>query len=449
MNPRSRLFPKKQDPAPTNQGAVPALDAQQSPGLGRRGAKALDAEMERELAEAMEGMAGLDLLSGPPTRGVPTKTADGKRKGKVIAIHGKDIFVEVPGGRSQGVIAAMQFTDGIPKIGDEIEFTIEGAADGMLLLSLKGAAMQADWSSVESGMIVEARVLESNKGGLSVDVNGIRAFMPISQIDLYRVEDTNQFINQRLRCMVVEVNPEERNLVVSRRALLDKEREEMREKTWAALAEGQVRDGIVRSVRDFGAFVDIGGVDGLLHVSEMSWQRVNNPETLVQVGQAIKVVILKIDQEKKKLSLGAKQLQSSPWDTIHDRFPTGTLVEGTVTRLMDFGAFVELEPAIEGLIHISELATQRVFRVRDVVQVGQKVTVKVLQVDPQQRRISLSLKATQAMAASAAATAAAQEEEEEEIPVEPAKPFRPRTTPLKGGLNSGSPLPTEKGEAGT
>src|SRR5262249_44348962 len=194
------------------------------------------------------------------------------------------------------------------------EVHIEGYdnENGLLLVSRKGAAMAVDWSSVAEGQVVEARVTATNKGGLSVDVNGIRGFMPISQIDLYRVEDTAPFVNQRLTCLVVEVNPAEKNLVVSRRALLEKEREENREKLWLELAEGQVREGVVRSVRDFGAFVDLGGADGLLHVSEMSWKRVQNPSEIVQPGQHVKVVVLKGDREHRKLTLGLKQLTASP-----------------------------------------------------------------------------------------------------------------------------------------
>src|SRR5262249_32264437 len=239
-------------------------------------------------------------------------------------------------------------------------------------------------------MIVEARVTATNKGGLEVDVNGIRGFMPISQIDLYRVENPDEYINQRLRCQVVEVNPEERNLVVSRRALLEREREENREKLWREVAEAQVGQGVVRSVRDFGAFVDLGGVDGLLHVSEMAWTRVKDPASVVQPGQTIKVAVLKIARESRKVSLGLKQLTPSPWDNVAANYPPGTVVNGKVTRLMDFGAFVELEPAVEGLIHVSELAPQRVRRVSDIVKPDQEVRVLVLNVDPNQRRISLS-----------------------------------------------------------
>ena len=319
-----------------------------------------------------------------------------------------------------------QFEEGPPAIGTEVLVSIEGydQANGLLLLARQGAAVVADWSTVAPGMIVEARVLSTNKGGLTVDVNGIRGFMPVSQIDLYRVEETEQFVNQRLRCVVTDVDPAERNLVVSRRALQEKEREEAREKLWLELAEGQTREGIVRSIKDFGAFVDLGGVDGLLHVSEMSWSRVEKADQLVKVGQKVTVLVLKIDPERRKISLGLKQLTASPWDNVGLTFPEGTVARGKVTRLADFGAFVELEPGIEGLIHISELAPQRVRRVADVVQAGQDVQVMVLAIDKDQRRISLSLKA-------ALPKETEPEEEEEELPL---KPPRPRTTPLRGGI---------------
>ena len=215
---------------------------------------------------------------------------------------------------------------------------------------------------------------------------------------------------------------------MSRRALLEKEREENREKLWLELAEGQVRTGTVRSVREFGAFVDLGGVDGLLHVSEMSWKRIQDPSEVVQLGQTIQVVVLKIDREHRKVSLGLKQLTASPWDDASANYPPNSVAKGKVTRLMDFGAFVELEPGVEGLVHISELANHRVRRVADVVQPGQEVNVRVLRVDPAQRKISLSLRA-----------ALPQEvvEEEEADSLEPATSTeRPRSIPLRGGLGS-------------
>ena len=426
--------PPREKP-PRQSGRVPSLEQEQSYGFGKR-IDAFDEEMERQLQEAMSGMSDKDIYGEPAQQARRGKTAppEGPKKGKVFRIHGQDVFIDLPGGRTQGVLPLLQFPDGPPAIGTEIEISIEGFdhANGVMLLSRKGAAVEADWSSVTAGMTVEARVTATNKGGLSVDVNGIRGFMPISQIDLYRVEDAEQFVNQKLLCMVTEVDVVERNLVVSRRALLEKDREEKREKMWQELAEGQVHQGIVRSVKDFGAFVDLGGVDGLLHVSEMSWQRVKDISSIVQLGQTIKVVVLKIDRETRKVGLGLKQLTPSPWDTVAEKYHVGANVPGKVSRLMDFGAFVELEPAIEGLIHISELAPQRVFRVGDIVQEGQQVQVKVLSVDPSQRRISLSLKAAQTKEPEA------EPEEPEDEPEEPSKPPRPRTTPLRGGTGSGS-----------
>jgi len=396
----------------------------------------LDAEIESELQAALGDFSDEAMLGDtrPKPSGADAGPQQRRKTGKVMSVHGADVFVDVPGGRSQGVLSMTQFPDGPPAPGTEVEFEIDGydGANGLLLLSRKGAAVVADWSSVAIGMVVEARVTATNKGGLEVDVNGIRGFLPISQVDLYRVENAEQFVNQRLLCMVAEVNPSERNLVVSRRALLEREREEAREKFWQEVAEGQIRDGIVRSVREFGAFVDLGGADGLLHVSEMSWSRVADPTALVQPGQALKVVVLRVDREKRKLSLGLKQLLASPWDNIAEKYPHSHLFMGKVTKLMEFGAFVELEPGVEGLIHISELAPQRVRKVSDIVQEGQEVQVMVLRVDAEQRKISLSLKAALAEAEDTAAT-----DEDADEAAEDVKPQRPRTFPLRGGIGGG------------
>ncbi|HEV3260913.1 MAG TPA: S1 RNA-binding domain-containing protein [Gemmataceae bacterium] len=413
------------EPSP---GPPPTLEAGQALQPGPR-LRDLDKEIESELEAAMGGLSDKELYGEPAQQGrpAPSEAGQGRKKGKVISVHGADVFVDVPGGRSQGVLPLMQFPDGPPAPGTEVEVHIEGydPANGLLLLSRQGAAVEADWSSVTVGMTVEGRVTATNKGGLSVDVNGIRGFMPISQIDLYRVDNAEQFVNQRLVCLVTEVDKAEHNLIVSRRALLEKEREEARAKLWQELAEGQVRSGVVRSVRDFGAFVDLGGTDGLLHISEMSWKRVKDANEVVQQGQTLQVVVLKVDREHRKVSLGLKQLTASPWDNAEARYPVNHIVPGKITRLMDFGAFVELEPGIEGLIHISELSPQRVRRVGDIVQPGQEVQVMVLRVDPAQRKISLSLKA--ALPREPEAT----EEEEDEADD---KPRRPRNITLRGGL---------------
>jgi small subunit ribosomal protein S1 len=423
-------------------GKPPALDQQdirpEPPKL-----RELDALIEAELDAAMAGLDAKELYAEPAKDQRPTAQHGPKpmQKGKVLRVHPPDVFVEMPGGRSQGLLPMTQFPEGPPKVGDEVEFQIEryDPANGLMILTRQGAAVEADWSTVQVGQTVEARVTGTNKGGLSVEVNGIRAFLPISQIDLYRVENPEQYVNQRLLCMVTEVNAEERNLVVSRRALLERDRQEQAEKLWTELNEGQIRKGTVRSVKPFGAFVDLGGVDGLIPVGELSWKRVQDPTEVVQPGQQVEVIVARVDREKRKVSLSLRQLVASPYEQIAANYPPRTIVHGKVTRTAEFGAFVELEPGVEGLIHISELAPNRVFKVSNVVKEGQDVEVMVLNVDPEKRRIALSLK--QALKAKEPPPPApAAEEPAEEEPAAPAKPQRPRTTPLRGGTGGGGPL---------
>jgi small subunit ribosomal protein S1 len=430
---------RRDEPEPSR---PPVLDRQEL-NLEPPKLRELDAAIESELEAALAGFSADDLSAEPTKRERKDPAAPkGPQRGKVIAIHHADVFVEVPGGKSQGVLSLTQFPDEPPKIGDIVEFSVEryDPANGLLVLTRQGAAVAADWSSVHIGQIVEARVTGTNKGGLAVEVNGIRAFLPISQIDLYRVENVEQYVNQRLLCMVAEVYPEEKNLVLSRRALLEKEREEKAEKLWAELNEGQVRKGVVRGIKPFGAFVDLGGVDGLIPVSEMSWGRVNDPSEVLQVGQAVEVFVSRLDREHRKVGLSLRHLLASPWEKIAGNYPPRSLANGTVTRLAEFGAFVELEPGVEGLIHVSELAPQRVFNVGNVVKVGQQVEVMILSVDSEKQRIALSLKqahmARQA-AEQANEPAAAEPEPESE---EPAKVRKPRTTPLRGGTGDGGPL---------
>lgn len=433
--------PRERTPRPG--GKVPSLEKEDlSYGFGAKPGlfdADLEREMERDIQEALGGADMKQLFGEAPRRRPPAGQPEpqGPRKGRVMSVRGKDVFVDV-GGRIQGVIAAQQFPEGPPAVGTEIEVHIEGYdPDGLLILARKGAAVEADWSSVAPGMVVEARVTETNKGGLAVEINGIRGFMPISQIELFRVEDLAPYVNQKLLCMVTEVDREERNLVVSRRALLDKERDEQREKFWGEVAEGQIREGIVRSIKPFGAFVDVGGADGLLPVGELSWTRVKDPSEVVQPGQKVRVVVLRLDREARKLTLGLRQLTASPWDQASLNYPPGAVVKGKVTRTMDFGAFVEVEPGVEGLVHVSELAPQRVNRVTDVVKPDQEVTVKVLNVDVANRRMSLSLKQA----------ANAPEPAEEEDEGTPSPPPRKYTGPLRGGVGGKfieRPKPEEK-----
>ena len=355
------------------------------------------------------------------------ESASGVKKGKVIGVRGKSVFIDLAA-KSEGVVPVEQFgSDPLPNAGDVIEVVVDrfDHEEGLLILSLKGAAVEADWTNLRKGLIVEARPTKVNKGGLEVVVDGIRGFLPIGQIDLNRVEDASIYLNQKLRVVVTEANQREKNLVVSRRDLLEKEREELKEQTWKTLEEGQIRPGVIRSVKDFGAFVDLGGVDGLIHVSDLAWTRITDVHSVVKLGQQVQVKILKIDRQTSKISLGLKQLLPSPWDDIEDRYSRGQSVRGTVTRLMDFGAFVEIEPGVEGLIHISELGPKKIFRVKDVVQPEQEVSVRILKIEPEAKKISLSLRPLPE-----AAPAEPEDSEEDDIPI----PKIERKVPLKGGL---------------
>jgi len=357
----------------------------------------LDEALERELQEALGDMSLEQIIEQEQTAttGTSVPSAPGLKKGKVIAIQGDDIFVDM-GGKSQGILAASQFeNEPMPNVGDTIEVTIEGyeRGEGLLVLSRQGAVQAAAWETIEEGQIVEGRVTGHNKGGLELDINGLRAFMPISQIELFRVEDLGPYTNQRLRCDVSEVDRMEKNIIVSRKSLLEREAAEAREKAFGALAEGQVVKGTVKTIMPYGAFVDIGGMDGLLHVRDMSYARVDDPKSVVKEGQQLEVRILKIDPQSRKISLGLKQVLPDPWAGVEEKYPLQAIVNGKVTKLMDFGAFVELEPGVEGLIPISEFSFERrIKHPSDVVNVGDQVSIRVMKVDVPQKRISLSLK---------------------------------------------------------
>jgi small subunit ribosomal protein S1 len=393
-----------------------------------------DSDLDAELERALEGFdaSSYDTVKPPksgdqrklePRDGRGQEDRAGMQKGKVVAVRGETVFIDL-GTKSEGVVPLEQFQGEPPKPGQMIEVHVDrfDPEEGLLMLSLKGAAVEANWENLRKGLIVEARATKSNKGGLEVEVDGIRGFLPVSQIDINRVDDPAVWVGQKFKAIVTEADPRQRNLVISRRELLEREREELREKTWTALAEGQVRSGVVRSVKSFGAFVDLGGVDGLLHVGDLSWSRVADASQVVKVGQEVQVKVLKIDRQTSKINLGLKQLMPSPWDGIEQKYPRGKTVPGKVTRLMDFGAFVELEPGVEGLIHISELSPNRVRRVADIVQAGQQVDVRILKIDADAKKIALSLRP------------ASTPEREEEEPETPPAPKPARKTPLKGGL---------------
>lgn len=326
----------------------------------------------------------------------PNRRSGGQRpeprvfKGTIVGVHGDDVIVEL-GPRMQGVISPLEFPVP-PEVGQEHEFFLKGAEEGLWLLSLKNRADLAAGLDVTVGALVKAKVTGQNTGGLECKVGQTSAFLPASQVDVKRVEDLAPFIGQTVTCVVTEADPAKKRVVLSRRAALEKEQAVERSDKLGSLHSGQKLRGKVTRVESFGAFVDIGnGLEGLVHVSNMAWRRVEKASDLVSPGQEIEVQILEIKEGGKRIGLGMKHLQEDPWNSIDQRFPVEGVFKGRVVRLMEFGAFVELEPGIEGLLHVSQLGTgQRVRHAQEVVKVAESVDVRVLSIDKAQRRISLS-----------------------------------------------------------
>jgi small subunit ribosomal protein S1 len=355
----------------------------------------LSPDLEKEFDQAVGGVSLDELLIQASGGGdVEELAAETRVTGRVAKIHREDVFVDL-GGRNEGIVPLRQF-DEPPQVGAELELVVVrlNLEDGLYELSLPTVAVDiGNWEDVAEGQIIEVNVTGSNKGGLECQVAGLRGFIPMGQISLYRVENPEEYVGQRLACVVTEANRDRRNLVLSHRAVMERERQAQREKLLAELAPGQIREGVVRTLKDFGAFVDLGGVDGLVHISQLSWDRVGHPSEVVQPGQAIKVRIEKIDKETGKISLSYREVGANPWEKVPQKYAVGARVMGVVSRIADFGAFVKLEPGVEGLVHVSELAPGLVWRASDVVSEGQEVEVKVLSVDAAKQRISLSLRA--------------------------------------------------------
>jgi small subunit ribosomal protein S1 len=350
-------------------------------------------ELDRELGDLSEGE--LDLLRAAQPSD-PQPDEKGHISGRIIEVRGSDVFVDV-GGKSEAFVPLDEFAeDEPPQPGDLHTFVMQGfeRESGLMRLSLREAKLEADLESLQVGDVIEARVTGVNLGGLELLANKVRAFMPRSQVDLERVEDFTPFIGRRLECQIREIDRKGRTLVVSRRKVLERHREEQRQELKYSLAEGQIRKGVVRRLTEFGAFVDLGGIDGLVHVSDMSYGRVKHPRDVVKEGEEVEVKVLKIDLVKDRISLGIKQLSPDPWDVVPANYRVGEPAEGRVVKLMEFGAFVELEPGVEGLIPISEMSwTQRLRHPRELLNEGDTVRVAVLTVDQEKRKIALSLRA--------------------------------------------------------
>jgi ribosomal protein S1 len=398
----------------------------------------LSPELEAEYEAALSDLSFDALMNQAAAGEVAAEIVPESRvTGRVARVHRDDVFIDL-GGRNQGVVSLRQF-ETPPKEGDELELLVVrfNADEGFFELSRTTAAVSVgNWDEVNEGQIIEVTVTGANKGGLECQVAGIRAFIPMGQVSIYRVENPEELVGQRMACVVTEASRERRNLVLSHRAVMERERNEQKDKLMAELAVGQLREGIVRSLKDFGAFVDLGGVDGLVHISQLSWDRVKHPSEVLEVGQKIKVRIDKFDKETGKLSLSYREVGANPWQSADSKYPVGARVTGKVSRTMDFGAFVKLEPGVEGLIHISELGHGRVFRASDVVSEGQEVEVKVLSVDEENQRIGLSLKALM----TAPMKPGQQQVADEDLPLPEGapKPPRKRNQELKGGTGSPS-----------
>lgn len=394
-------------------------------------------ELEAEVAAALEGMSLDQIVAGPAVPTADRLPNESRHRAQVLEVHGDDVFFSL-GGKNQGVASLRSFTQP-PESGDMIDVVVTGfnREDNLHELAIPGGAIVAgDWTDIAEGSLVEATVTGANTGGLECQVRALRGFIPASQAGLYRVENLADLIGQKLVCAVTESNERRGNLVLSRRAVLEREKEESKKALLAELEPGQMREGTVRKVQDFGAFVDLGGIDGLIHVSQLSWERVKHPSEVVKEGDKVRVRIERIDPETGKIGLSLKNPEEHPWTGIEQRFPVGSTVKGPVSRIAQFGAFVKLAPGVEGLIHISELAHHKVYKVENVVKEGDEVECKVLTVDAEAQRIGLSLKATLERPVKEGAKPKGEAEPADEPPRALAVPKR--SGPLKGGMGKAS-----------
>lgn len=490
------------------------------------------AEIAREVEEAVAGMSLDELMDiAPGAAPTPTATAgtsvggahesDGDsilKLGRIVGVHGDDVFLDL-GGKTQAVVAKAQFEpDEKLIVGGMIQVTLDryDASHGLWIASREGAIREATWETLKVGAVVEGRVSGLNKGGLEIDMKGIMGFMPASHVDTDRIKDISVFLNEKVTCEVMEVHKRQRRILLSRRKWMERQQLEERERVLAELEPGQLRKGVVGSITSFGAFVDLGGgvdglvhvrelswsgrdkvsdvvsegqtvevkvlrvdlnkghislsmrhatpdpwtgvedrfpegtslkarvvrlanfgafaelesgVDGLIPVSEMSWTHGVRPDKMVEVGQMVDVVVIRMDAAHRRIALSMKRVEPDPWDGVFEGFSKGSVVTGKITRLADFGAFVQLAPGVEGLVHISELSPQRVNRCQDVVQTGQEVQVRVLNVDAGKRRIGLSIKGAEEPSGAEAMAAMGERAGN-------AKPKKKRAKPLRGGLTS-------------
>ena len=419
----------KANPLSVDEADVPAVEvAQVRSTLGLDGA-----DIDLNLDDAALG----DMLAGPPAeKGSDELVVDQKYSAKVVRQNEENVFVLIKD-RFDGIIPVRTFKKK-PADGDVIEVVVtrHNTEEGLYELRIPGGAIDAAaWDDLVVGALLEVKVTAANTGGLECVVNGIRGFVPGGQIDVVRVETFGDYVGKKMELQIIEVDKKKKKLILSRKAILEKDQKEAAAKFMETLETGSYFDGTVTRLMDFGAFISIGnGVEGMAHVSKLSWDRVKHPKDVLAVGQSVRVKVDKINKENGKISLSVKDTMTNPWYGIAERYPDGTVLKGTVTKLADFGAFVSLEAGIEGMVHISELAHGRVSTVQSVVKVGQEIDVKVLSIDTKKRRIALSHKAT--LAAPVDESKARQKPEVEENTREVA--VKPTRDKLQGGRGKSS-----------
>ncbi|QDT52200.1 30S ribosomal protein S1 [Caulifigura coniformis] len=405
----------------------------------------LDADTEAAIAAAIAG-GGLDAQPvpvTPPPSSTEEADADAppasdlasgtKLTGTVQTVHGDNVFLDF-GLRTTGVVSLRQFPPAKPpQAGDKVDVVVDRVdeKDGLALCNLpRGRSkVSGDWDAISVGQVVDCFVEKTNKGGLEVKCGSLRGFMPASQVEMGYVATLDSYVGQKFRAQVTEVKPARRRLILSRRAIIAEEREAAEKEAMQNLGPGQSLTGRVKTIKDYGAFIDLGGVDGFLHIGQMSWVRINHPSEILKEGQQVEVQVLSVDKDTKKISLGMRQLSANPWSLASDKYAKGTNVTGKVTRVEPFGAFIELEPGVEGLVHISELDHKRIKRVTEVLDVGQMVEVQCLEVDPGRKRISLSVKALRAK------PEAPPKPQDEDLAPGKGEVYQRKTKgPLKGGM---------------
>ncbi|NLZ53569.1 MAG: bifunctional 4-hydroxy-3-methylbut-2-enyl diphosphate reductase/30S ribosomal protein S1 [Thermoanaerobacteraceae bacterium] len=328
-------------------------------------------------------------------------------EGTVVKVDNNEVLVNI-GYKSDGIIpinelsnVAFESPEDIIKVGDKIQVYVIKLEDneGNVILSKKKADAINAWNFIEQAYNsqngVEGVVTEVVKGGVLANINGIKGFIPASHLDLKYVPDLNVFVGQNLKLQVIELDRKKNRVVLSHKNILEKERERLKEKTWATIKEGQIIKGVVKRLTDFGAFVDIGGVDGLIHISDLTWQKIKHPSEIVTEEQEVEVQVLRVDKERGRISLGLKQIMPNPWDDVDKKYKVGSVIDGKVVKLVSFGAFVEVEPGIEGLVHISQISKDHVSNPEDVLKTGDNVKVKIMDINAKEKRMSLSIKEAQ------------------------------------------------------